>query len=191
MFCPKCGAVVEEKDAFCIACGNDMRAAKKEPQPAAEAPQTPPPAWEQVPAQAQPAAQQPPQGQPFPPASEGGYPGGAPYDPNAVPQRPRISSWFVPNLVFAIVSVLCCCNPISMILHIIGCVCGKGAESAASAGNMDEAESKVRTARTLFIVGLALAVVSILIGIISFFATSGGWYHDFIEEFMSQMELYY
>ena len=97
-----------------------------------------------------------------PPAGPGGFqpapPPGSPYGYGGRPPGDQAlaneaNNWLIISIV---VAALCCCN----VLAIIGAVFAAQAKSLAAEGNSREAESKLKTAKTLTIIGAALGVVS-------------------------------
>jgi hypothetical protein len=80
----------------------------------------------------------------------GGAPGGG-----SNPVESEATTWLI---IAAAITFFCCCNPLSL----IGAVFAFQAKDLASKGNLPEATAKLKIAKTLTIVGVALGALGFL-----------------------------
>lgn len=71
------------------------------------------------------------------------------------------------QIVFSIINIVCCGGFIGTILGVIALIF---AITASSETNYDEAVRKLKTAKTLNIIGICLVILTAIVGIIVFFA---------------------
>ncbi|MBP5562272.1 MAG: CD225/dispanin family protein [Muribaculaceae bacterium] len=93
------------------------------------------------------------------------YPQAYGYDPNQVQIPPRPES----NMVWAVLSTLCCCLP----LGIVAIINASGVNSAYNAGRFEEAQSKADNAKNW---AMWAAIVGVVINAIYFFVSMSGGY---------------
>ena len=84
---------------------------------------------------------------------------------HAFQQLPNYIGW---NVAIMVISVFCCCNPISLIFGIIGLVNGTNVNKATSEGNYEVAQSKSRSAKSMAMIGTIIFIVGILIILIAY-----------------------
>ncbi len=171
MNCPKCGAQNMDGVTFCGNCGAQM---------GSHISQTPEPPQQSFPNDGVSTSQQPPlqqsqQQQPTyqqPAQPYGGQPG-----TYATPSGGTSSGGMVPpknymteSIVVTIISFLCCCSPISVVLGIIAIVKANNVNSEFERGNMNGAISNADSAKKLTIWAAVVAVVFYIIGLIFYFA---------------------
>lgn len=90
------------------------------------------------------------------------------YQQHAFQKYPNYIGW---NVAIMVMSVFCCCNPISLIFGIIGLVNGTNVNKAANEGNYEVAQSKSRSAKSMAMIGTIVFIVCILL-ILVFYALS-------------------
>lgn len=97
--------------------------------------------------------------------------GAAPVDQNGKPLKNR----FGMKITFSILEILCCCgcNPITLIMGILGCVFTAQANTAYKEARWEEFRSKAKMSSIFLWIGLGAIVVYLLIGILSFAAVGG------------------
>ncbi len=79
-------------------------------------------------------------------------------------------SYMVESVIMTIVSLLCCCSPISAILGIIAIVKAGKVNSEFNAGNLNEAAQVSESTKKLLIIALAIFVLfSILNVVLSYY----------------------
>lgn len=159
VFCPYCGAKNNKGDNNCRACGRPLRALTGQgtsytPGSAGAGYDAMQSGRQQAGGAYAPAYQQ--YGQPAPPQAAA-----------------EINDFFVPNLIMTIVSFVCCCQPISFILGIVGMVNGNSAKSKIAYGDINGAQDSANTSRILFFIGLAFLAVSIIGAILYVFFVIG------------------
>jgi hypothetical protein len=117
--------------------------------------------------QQQPSYQQQPQ-QPY-----GGHPGGYAYTvPSGGPSNGGMvppKNYMMESIVVTVISFLCCCSPISVILGIIAIVKANNVNSEFERRNMNEAISNADSAKKLTIWAAVVSVVSYIIYMIFYF----------------------
>jgi hypothetical protein len=139
MFCPNCGTQLDDNAKFCSKCGAKTGAEGAQEAPRPTQPQTP---------QAQYGYKQ--------------------YDQNEI--KPSVSiipfqDFFTHNIIITILSVFCCVCP-GLITSIVGLVFSSKARTAASLGDIVNAQSSSNTAKTMFYISLVLIIISFIISII-------------------------
>jgi hypothetical protein len=106
--------------------------------------------------------------QPVPPQQQQVQP------PQAQPQAGQtVGNYMVWSIVLTVVTALCC-NPIALVLGIIGIVKSSSANSKKTAGDLTGALADANTARMLCIIGTVLAALSML-GYIAYSIWSFGY----------------
>lgn len=90
--------------------------------------------------------------------------GAVPTDANGQPMK----NTFGMKMTFSILEILCCCgcNLITMVMGIIGCVFTTKANNAYKAGNGNEYKANSKTASICLWIGLGLAVIWLIFGIV-------------------------
>ena len=165
MNCPKCGAQNIDGVTFCGNCGAVM---KPSPPLTTAAPQQSPPELVSGQSQEQPYNQQPPYSQtpPYDPAP-GYVPAGGAY---SMPMGGPITggmvlpkNYMTESIVVTIITTLCCCSFISLILGIIAIINANNVDSEFQRGNFDRAIRNSNTAKNL---ALWAAIIAILLSII-------------------------
>ncbi len=158
IFCPYCGMKNSGGDSNCAACGRPLRALTGQDNA-------------RTGAGGQYGAAQP--GRQPPPGGYGQYQQYAP--PGAPPQSTlvQLKDYFIHNLIITIVSFICCCQPISFILGIIGMVISNSAKNKLSFGDINGAEDSANTAKILFYISLAFILISIIGSILYLFFVIG------------------
>jgi Interferon-induced transmembrane protein. len=189
MNCSKCGAQNIDGVTFCGSCGSPMRSFIP---PTPETPQQNQPN-EEVTFQ----PQQPPQyqqQQSYGSQSQGNYnsqgssysaSGGIPYNGGMIPPK----NYMTESIIVTVISTLCCCSPISIILGIIAIIKANNVNSEFERGNINEAFSNSETAKKLVIWALVITVVfcviSALVNLLLIIPTMGG-----LEELLNNMNSY-
>jgi hypothetical protein len=150
MNCPKCGTQNRDGVSFCGSCGAQI-AYQAPPQSS----QAPPPNYYGDP----PYNQQP--SQPFnAPFNRG------PYGGSAIPPKDYLTE----SIIVTIISFLCCCSPVSIILGIIAIVKANNVKSEFERGNVNEAVDNADTAKKLTMWAAILSVVFYIVYMILYFA---------------------
>jgi hypothetical protein len=93
-------------------------------------------------------------------------PAGGPYGGGMIPPK----NYLTESIIVTVISFLCCCSPISIILGIIAIVKANSVNSEFESGNIKEAISNADTAKKLDIWAAILAVASYILYIIVYFA---------------------
>ncbi|MBO4870640.1 MAG: DUF4339 domain-containing protein [Muribaculaceae bacterium] len=151
-----------------------------QPQPQQYEPQYQPQQYEQ-PQYGQPQQYQQPQyGQPAY-GQQGGYYAQPQYAPQ--PKGLMPNDWKVANIIITIMSLLCCCNPFSLITGIIGIVKSGNVRTFYNAGNQAEAENAASSAKMWFLISLAILVIGLIVSIIIVISTP-----EFSESFKEGFE---
>lgn len=75
------------------------------------------------------------------------------------PHGPMPADWKTANIIITIISVLCCCNPISLVTGIVGIVKSSNVRTLYNTGNQAEAEQMAASAKMWFFISLALMLV--------------------------------
>jgi len=181
VYCPNCGYQSESSSKFCPECG--VPQTTRQPYP------TDPQLAQQPAEPVSPEAYNPPNQEPGPtegaayirqdynPARDGRFeaaarqPGAAP-----APEQPRTTGM----VVFSIINMLCCGLGVGFILGIIALIF---ALMASSDDNPAQSQSKIKTARTLNIIGLVFIIVQVIAFFVFFgaiiLATAAGEYPPF------------
>ena len=76
------------------------------------------------------------------------------------------NDWKVANIIITILSVLCCCNPISMITGIIGWVKSGNVRTLFNHGDQLAAEEAASSARMWFYISLAILAIGAVMSMI-------------------------
>jgi uncharacterized membrane protein YvbJ len=163
MNCPKCGAQNMDRATFCGNCG-----ARIEHQP--QSSETPHQSYYNEALYNQ---QSSPYQQPYatPPAG-GSYNGGM------VPPK----NYLTEAIIVTVISALCCCSPISIILGIIAIVKANNVNSDFESGNMNEAIRNSDSAKNLTLWAAIIAVILSIVGIVIALVTGlAGTYIDLLE----------
>jgi hypothetical protein len=116
----------------------------------------------------------------------GGQPGGPRYtNPSGGPSNGGMvppKNYMVESIVVTVVSFLCCCSPISVILGIIAIIKANNVNPEFERGNINEAIGNADSAKKLTIWAAIIAVAFYVIFLILYFlffaaaiAESGGW----------------
>lgn len=178
MNCSKCGAQNMEGVSFCGNCGAQMESVPQTP----ETPQQPIANEGGYNPSSQSSGQQPPTtGN----GGQGGYnpstmystPAGGPSNGGMVTPK----NYMVEAIVVTVISFLCCCSPISVILGIIAIVKANNVNPEFEKGNLNEAISNADAAKKLTIWAAVITVVfTIVLTILSFAGVLGT---SFIEAF--------
>jgi len=84
-----------------------------------------------------------------------------PQQPQAQPVAQPVGNYMAWSIVITVFTALCC-NPISLVLGIIGIVKSAGANSKKAAGDAAGAVADASTARTMCLIATILAVLSTL-----------------------------
>ena len=143
----------------------------------------------------QPYQQQPPYQQQAeqPHQSYGGQPGGYTYtNPSGSPSNGGMvppKNYMTESIVVTVISFLCCCSPISVVLGIIAIVKANNVNTEFERGNINEALSNADSAKKLALWAAIVAVAFYILGIIwSMFMISqiGGW-DSFMDEVYRNM----
>ena len=69
------------------------------------------------------------------------------------------SDWKVANIIITILSLLCCCNPISFITGIVGWVKASNVRTLFNHGDQLGAEEAASSAKMWFFISLAILIV--------------------------------
>ena len=178
MNCPKCGAQNIDGVTFCGNCGAVMK--HPTPPPTESAPQTNPPEFASGQSQEQPFNQPPPyeqtppygQSQPYgQPPPYGQTPGaysthlGSPFTGGMIPPK----NYMTESIIATIITTLCCCSPISLILGIIAIIKANNVDQEFQRGNYDQAIRDSNAAKNLALWSAIIAIVfSIIMTIIQF-----------------------
>lgn len=93
------------------------------------------------------------------------------YQSSYEPEKPI--NW-VPYLVLAIISTVCCCPPFG----IVAIVYAAKINSAANSGNYEEAERSARTAKIWIIVAFVVGILgNILLAVLGYIGFVGNYYY--------------
>jgi uncharacterized membrane protein YvbJ len=147
MNCPKCGVQNMDGVTFCGHCGAQIESHQQSSQQSQQQ-QT------QQPVQSYAAGGQP-----------GGYtavyttPADGPSSGGMVPPK----NYMTESIVMTVISFLCCCSPISVILGIIAIVKANNVNSEFARGNMNGAISNADSAKILCIWAAVISVVFYII----------------------------
>lgn len=76
------------------------------------------------------------------------------------------NDWKVANIIVTILSLLCCCNPISLVTGIIGIVKSGNVRTLFNHGDQLAAEEAAKSAKKWFFITLVLMIVLSLVGFI-------------------------
>ena len=162
MNCSKCGAQNIDGVTFCGSCGSQMES---------HIPQTPQQHNFQTPQQSFQneggSGQQQYHQQPYNAGQQGNMyaPNGGSSNGGMVPPK----NYMVESIIVTIVSILCCCSPISVILGIIAIVKASNVNTNFEFGNINEAISNADSAKKLTIWAAAVAVAFVVIVWMSYF----------------------
>jgi hypothetical protein len=92
-------------------------------------------------------------------------PVGGPYSGGMIPPK----NYLTESIIVTIVSFLCCCSPVSIILGIIAIIKANNVNTEFETGNINEAISNADSAKKLALWAAILAVVFYIIYIIIYF----------------------
>ncbi|MDR1524329.1 MAG: CD225/dispanin family protein [Tannerella sp.] len=160
MNCPKCGAQNMDRATFCGNCGARI-----------EYPEAPRQSYYNEASYNQPSSQtyQPPYAS---------HPTGDPYSGGMIPPK----NYLTEAIIVTIISVLCCCSPISIVLGIIAIVKANNVNSEFESGNRNEAIRNADAAKNLTIWAAVVAVVCyVALFIISIATNIFASYFDILE----------
>ena len=152
MICPKCGAQNIDGVTFCGNCGSVM----KQPTPTA-------PNYQQSPqgtASNRPFNQQPPSGNATN-ASYSTYIGG-PLSGGMIPPK----NYMTEAIVVTVISALCCCSPVSLILGIIAIIKANEVNQTFIRGYYDQSIKDANSAKLLSLWAAIVAIVNMIVWII-------------------------
>ena len=131
----------------------------QEPSPYAQ------PQYQQVQQPQQPQYQQQPYGQqPY-----GQQPYGQPYAPQSFPQK----NWMTESIIFTVLSVICCCNPIALITGIIAIVNAGKVNGMYASCNVPAATESAKSAKMWALITLGILIVGAIISAVAFMLTPG------------------
>jgi Interferon-induced transmembrane protein. len=174
MICSKCGAQNIDGVTFCGSCGATMKSPVPPPMP--ETPQQNP--WNEGGSNQQP----PPYGQQQQPPPYGqqqqSYGQQQPYN-TGQSQIPYNGGMVMPkdymteSIVVTVITLLCCCSPISVILGIIAIIKANSVKTEFERGDMNAAISNSESAKKLTMWAVIIAVIYIVLGFILYFAFLG------------------
>jgi len=112
---------------------------------------------------AQPQYQQPYGQQPYGQQPYGQQPyGQQPYAPQSFPPK----NWMTESIIFTVLSVICCCNPIALITGIVAIVNAGKVNGMFASGNVTGATESAKTAKMWALITLGILVVGAIISTI-------------------------
>jgi len=156
MTCPKCGAQNMDGVSFCGSCGAQL--AQRSPFPTEEPRQNV--SYQQA-QQPQPPLYGVPQGNA---GYQSSYAGGF---PNNTPIPPK--NWMTESIIVTIVSFICCCSPISLILGIIAIVKANNVNTQFNMGNYNEANQNAESAKNFTMWAAIIAVIYNILGVLLYY----------------------
>ncbi len=107
-----------------------------------------------------PQPQQAPQGFPAPQPPVGNQPWNQPqYAPNPQPGRQMPKTWLTESVIVTVVSALCCCNFISLIIGIVAIIKAKSVKTKFQNGDVTGADSASESAKKWVIIAAVILVV--------------------------------
>ena len=157
MTCPKCGAQNMDGVTFCGSCGAQMTSF------------APPPTPVEPPASVNYNQPQPYQQQPYTSAGAYASPSGGFANGSLTPPK----NYMTESILVTVISFLCCCSPISLVLGIIAIVKANNVNSAFAKGNINEANKNAASAKTLAMWAAIVAGIMIILNIIMYFVIIG------------------
>ena len=162
MICPKCGANNLEGQTFCGSCGSPLSSGTST---YVEQPQNNYQKEERTP--------------PTNVSNTYTAPAGGPSNGGMI--RPR--SYLTESIIVTVISTLCCCNPISLVLGIIAIVKASKVDTDFNIGNVSEAIQNAESAKKLTLwAGIIAVVIAILYAIASLtFGFGSGFYQEILE----------
>ena len=116
----------------------------------------------QQPQYQQPQYQQQPYGQPYGPSQQQ-WAQPQYQQPTGTPPK----DWKVESIILTILSILCCCNPLSLICGIIGIVNASKVSNAFYRGDHIGADEAAKSAKTWTIIGIVLMVIGGIVGAVT------------------------
>ena len=119
---------------------------------------------------AQPQYQQPQQ--PQQPQYQQPYaqqPYGQPYAPQGFPPK----NWMTESVIFTVLSVICCCNPIALITGIIAMVNAGKVNPQHQMGNITGATESAKTAKMWALITLGILIVGAIISVVTLVLSPG------------------
>ena len=72
-------------------------------------------------------------------------------------------SWMAESVIITLMSLLCCCNPISLITGIVAIVMASQVKGNFNRGDMADAERSSKNARTWFLISIGMMFVYVLV----------------------------
>ena len=116
---------------------------------------------------AQPQYQQPQQPQYQQPYAQQPY--GQPYAPQGFPPK----NWMTESVIFTVLSVICCCNPIALITGIIAMVNAGKVNPQHQMGNITGATESAKTAKMWALITLGILIVGAIISVVTLVLSPG------------------
>ena len=165
MFCPNCGAQIDDHAAFCPSCG-----AQQQPQqnPVNPAPEAASDGWKEAPAAANPDPWQQPVSGSQPASDAQPVSDSQPVSGEVTSTNPP--DYLTVNIVLTVLSVFVCCfsclSIASLVTGIIGIVSSTQVRSAIQAHNYALAEQKSKAAKNMWIATAVILGVSVVLGIV-------------------------
>jgi len=172
MICPRCGAQNMDGVSFCVSCGAQL------PSHTPITPEVPQQnvSYGQQQQYQQPQYQQPQQPPPYGSGSTSSY-GNQSNNDMFAPKNYQTEA-----IIVTIISLLCCCSPISVILGIIAIIKANAVNTEFANGNYQAAKNNADAAKKLTIwaaiIAVAFAVIVPILYVLIFSATIaelGGW----------------
>ena len=168
MICSKCGAQNIDGVTFCGSCGATMKSPVPPPPPT----QTP-----QHNFQSEGSYQQPPpygQQQTYNTGqANSGYGSSSYASPLGGPSNGGMvmpKDYMVESIVVTVITFICCCSPISIVLGIIAIIKANNVKTEFERGNINEAISNSESAKKLTIWAGIIAVIFVIIGTVLYFS---------------------
>ena len=115
---------------------------------------------------------QPQYQQPQPPQYQQPYaqqPYGQPYAPQGFPPK----NWMTESVIFTVLSVICCCNPIALITGIIAMVNAGKVNPQHQMGNITGATESAKTAKMWALITLGILIVGAIISVVTLVLSPG------------------
>lgn len=152
MICPKCGAQNMDGVTFCGSCGAQLASF------------TPPVTPEESQQSVNYSQQQPSYGS-QPNVDAFTTPLGGPANGGLVPPK----NYMTESILVTVISLLCCCSPISIVLGIIAIIKANNVNAEFSKGNIFEANSNADSAKKLALWAAIVAVITVILFYIAYF----------------------
>lgn len=160
MICSKCGAQNMDGVTFCGSCGTRMET----PSQTQENPQAPSSVGGQQPVRTQPMSS-------------------APLNGGMVMPK----DYMIESIIVTIISFLCCCSPVSVILGIIAIIKANNVKTEFECGNLSEAITHSESAKKLTIWAVIVAVVWYIISTIISFVFLMPIYKESLDQMLNNM----